>query len=54
MKSLKNKKCKCCSKPAEVWLPKEDDTEEPYCIKCANNLTILDTVDTDYNDDDEE
>lgn len=36
MKSLKNKKCKVCQKPAEIFLPNEDEIEEPYCLKCAN------------------
>ena len=52
MKSLKNKKCIKCSKPAEVWLPNEDDDEEPYCLKCATNLTILDTIDIEDDDED--
>lgn len=52
MKSLKNKKCKCCSKPAEVWLPNENDDEEPYCLKCANSQTIIDTFDSDDDDED--
>ena len=49
MKSLKNKKCKICGKPAEVFLPNEDEIEEPYCISCANNITMLDGL--DYDDD---
>ena len=51
MKSLKNKKCKVCGKPAEVFLPNEDEIEEPYCLKCANE-SVESVFDTDDDDED--
>ena len=36
MKSLKNKKCSFCGKPAQIWLPdSEGETTIPACLKCA-------------------
>ena len=51
MKSLKNKRCKICGKPAEVFLPNEDDEEEPYCLKCADSaVSIIFEVEDDDED----
>ena len=53
MKSLKNKKCVKCGKPAEAWLPDEEGNEQPYCIRCANSETILDSLDSNFDDDED-
>jgi len=50
MKSPKNKRCKICGKPAEVFLPNEDDIEEPYCLKCANEAATIFEIEEEDED----